>query len=64
MVWQGEVSLCLASNLAYKTLSLPPPAPRGVGDEYMKGLGLVPLLLKHNTPVPPLSRIIVMTKSC
>jgi len=47
---QGEVSLCLANNLAYiayKTLSLPPPAPRGMGDEYMKKFGLVPLLFRH-----------------
>jgi len=27
----------------------------------MKGFGPVPLLLKHNTPAPPLSRIVVMT---
>jgi len=47
--------------MAYKTLSLSPPAPRGKGDEYMEGFGLMALLLKHITPVPRLSRVVVMT---
>ena len=50
----GKVmSLCVwltIWHIAYKTLSLLSPAPRGVGDESMKGFGPVPLLLKHNTP--------------